>query len=158
MPATWASLYEASSSGGQQAWSKSRPDTDQGIRAIGDYQPAPDQAPMPDQDAMYDQDNDTGTLRLNVLTFASKTPVTTRTAMSLLKARRQQYQGMLTDLGKGNAVLRYTDVAQEEGESLTIHCWQIANVVPPNHFRLAIFSYTKSTELADETWPLTWRC
>jgi len=154
--------------------------TDQGIRAIGDYQPAPDQAPMPDQDAMktiryrggivtfripehwveeygeegggifYDQDNDTGTLRLNVLTFASKTPVTTRTAMSLLEARRQQYQGTLTDLGNGNAVLRYTEVAQEEGESLTIHCWQIANVVPPNHFRLAIFSYTKSTELADD--------
>jgi hypothetical protein len=154
--------------------------TDQGIRAIGDYQPVPEQAPMPEQDGMktvryrggiltfripthwteeyeeegggvfYDKDNDSGTLRLNVLTFASKTPVTTRTPMSLLEARRQEYQGTLTDLGNGNAILRYTKAAQEEGESLTIHYWQIANVVPPNHFRLAIFSYTKQKELADD--------
>ena len=154
--------------------------SDQCIRAIGDYQSAPEQAPMPDQDGMktiryrggivtfripahwteeyeeegggifYNEDNDSGTLRLNVLTFASKTPVTTRTAMSLLEARRQEYQGTLTDLGNGNALLRYTDVAQEEGESLTSHYWQIANVVPPNHFRLAIFSYTKPTKLADD--------
>jgi len=154
--------------------------TDQCIRAIGDYQPAPEQASMRDQDGMktiryrggivtfripahwteeyeekgggifYDEDNDSGTLRLNVLTFASKTPVTTRTAMSLLEARRQEYQGTLTDLGNGNALLCYTAVAQEEGASLTIHYWQIANVVPPNHFRLAIFSYTQPTELADD--------
>jgi hypothetical protein len=154
--------------------------TDQCIRAIGDYQPALEQAAMPDQDGMktvryrggivtfripahwteeykeegggifYDADNDGGTLRLNVITFACKAPVTTHTAMSLLEARRQQYQGTLTDLGNGNALLRYTDVTQEEGESLTIHYWQIANVVPPNHFRLAIFSYTKPTELADD--------
>jgi hypothetical protein len=51
--------------------------------------------------------------------------------VSLLEARRQENQGTLTDLGKGNALLRYTDVAQEEGESLTIHYWRIANVVPP---------------------------
>jgi hypothetical protein len=154
--------------------------TDQCIRAIGDYQPAPERTPVPDQDGMktiryrggivtfripahwteeyeeegggifYDEDNDSGTLRLNVLTFASKTPVTTRTAMSLLEARRQEDEGTLIDLGNGNALLRYTDVAQEEGEFLTIHYWQIANVVPPNHFRLAIFSYTKPTELADD--------
>jgi hypothetical protein len=154
--------------------------TDQCIRAIGDYQPAPEQAPVPVQDGMktiryrggivtfripahwteeyeekgggifYDKDNDSGTLRLNVLTFASKAPVTTRTAMSLLEARRQEYQGTLTDLGNGNALLRYTEVTQEEGESLTIHYWQIVNVVPPNHFRLAIFSYTKLKELADD--------
>jgi hypothetical protein len=154
--------------------------TDQCIRAIGDYQPAPERTPMPDPDGMktiryrggivtfripahwteeyeeegggifYDEDNDSGTLRLNVLTFASKTPVTTRTAMSLLEARRQEDEGTLIDLGNGNALLRYTDVAQEEGEFLTIHYWQIANVVPPNHFRLAIFSYTKPTELADD--------
>jgi len=154
--------------------------TDRCIRAIGDYQPASEQASMPGQDGMktiryrggivtfripahwteeyeeegggifYDEGNNGGTLRLNVLTFASKTPVTTRTAMSLLETRRQEYQGTLTDLGDGNALLRYTDVAQEEGESLTIHYWQIANVVPPNHFRLAIFSYTKSTKLADD--------
>src|SRR5262249_43907386 len=82
--------------------------TDQGIHAIGDYQPLPEQAPMLDQDGMkaircrggivtfripahwteeyeeegggtfYDEDNGSGTLRLNVLTFALKTPVTTR--------------------------------------------------------------------------------
>src|SRR5262249_29684852 len=97
-----------------------------------------------------DEDNDSGTLRLNVLTFVSKTPVTTRTATSLLEARRQEYRGTLTDLGNGNALLRYTDVAQEDGASLTIHYWQIVNVVPPNHFRLAIFSYTKATERADD--------
>jgi hypothetical protein len=154
--------------------------TDQCIRAIGDYQPAPEQGPMPDQDGkktiryrggivtfripahwteeyeeegggtFYDENNDGGTLRLNVLTFASKTPVTTRTAISLLEARRETYQGTLSELGNGNALLRYTEGAQEDGEPLTIHYWQIVNVVPPNHFRLAIFSYTKPTKPADD--------
>jgi hypothetical protein len=155
--------------------------TDQGIRAIGDYQPAPaPEASQPDKDGMktiryrggvvtfripaywteeykedgggvfYDENNDTGTLRLNILTFASKTPVTARTAMSLLEPRRQEYQGELIDLGHGNALLRYTEEAEEDGEALTIHYWQIANVVSPNHFRLAIFSYTVATELDDD--------
>jgi hypothetical protein len=152
--------------------------TDQGIRAIGDYQKAPAPAPVPEQEGMkairyrggvvtfripdhwteeyqedgggvfYDEDNDTGTLRLNILTFASKTAVTTRTPLSLLEPRHEQYKGVLTDLGHGNALLRYTELAQEDGESLTIHYWQIGNVVPPNHFRLAIFSYTVATKLA----------
>jgi hypothetical protein len=154
--------------------------TDQGIRAIADYQSALEQASMPVKDGMktiryrggivtfripahwteeyeekgggvfYDEVNYSGTLRLNVLTFATKTPVTTRTAMSLLEARRKDYQGTLTDLGDGNALLRYTEVAREEGESLAIHYWQIANVVPPNHFRVAIFSFTKPMELAND--------
>jgi hypothetical protein len=154
--------------------------TDQGIRAIGDFQRAPGPSPTPDKEGMktiryrgglvtfripaswaeeyqedgggvfYDEDNDTGTLRLNVLTFTSKTPVTTRTAMSLLEPRREEHQGTLIDLGHGNALLRYTDLAEEDGEPLTIHYWQIANVVPPNHLRLAIFSHTVPTELADD--------
>src|SRR5262249_16042687 len=98
----------------------------------------------------YDEDNDNGTLRLNILTFSSKTPVTSRTAMSLLEPRREEYHGELTDLGHGNALLRYTEQTEEAGDPLTIHYWQIANVVPPNHFRLAIFSYTVPTELADD--------
>jgi hypothetical protein len=156
--------------------------TDQGLRAIGDYQPAPvaEAAPGPDKDGMktiryrggvvtfripahwteeyeeegggvfYDEDNETGTLRLNILTFASKTPVTARTAMSVLEPRREEYQAELIDLGHGNALLRYTDEAEEGGEALTIHYWQIANVVPPSHCRLAIFSYTVPTELAND--------
>src|SRR5262249_38298122 len=151
--------------------------TDEGIRAIGDYQPAPapEAAPAaddaPDKDGMktiryrggvvtfrgpaywteeykedgggafYDEDHETGTLRLNVLTFASNTPVTTRTAMSVLEPRREENQGELIDLGHGNALLRYTDETEEDGDPLTIHYWEIANVVPPNHCRLAIFSY-----------------
>jgi hypothetical protein len=153
---------------------------DQGIRAIGDFQAEPAPTPVPDQEGMktiryrggivtfripahwteeyqedgggvfYDEDTDAGTLRLNILTFASKTPVTTRTALALLEPRREEYQGQLTDLGHGNALLRYTDTAEEDGDPLTIHYWQIANVVPPNHFRLAIFSYTVPTDLADD--------
>jgi hypothetical protein len=153
--------------------------TDQGIRALGDFQAAPAPASEPDQEGMkttryrggvvnfrlpahwtegyqddgggvfYDEENDTGTLRLNILTCASKTPVTKRTALAVLEPRRELYHGVLTDLGHGNALLRYTDTAEEDDEALTIHYWQLANVVPPNHFRLAIFSYTVATELAD---------
>jgi hypothetical protein len=70
--------------------------------------------------------------------------------MSLLESRREEYQGELTDLGHGNALLRYTEEAEEDGDPLTIYYWQIANVVPPNHLRMAIFSYTVLTELADD--------
>jgi hypothetical protein len=98
----------------------------------------------------YDPDNDDGTLRLNVLTLASKSPVTTRSAWTLLEPRREQHQGVLADLGDGNALLRYTETVEEDGDDLVIHSWQIANVVPPKHLRVAVFSYTVSAELADD--------
>jgi len=54
------------------------------------------------------------------------------------------------DLGHGNALLRYTEETEEDGDSLTIHYWQFANPVPPNHFRIAIFSYSVLTERNDD--------
>jgi hypothetical protein len=98
----------------------------------------------------YDEDNDTGTLRLSVLTFASRSPVTERTTLALLEPRRQEHNGVLTELGHGNALLRYTDEVKEDDEALTIHYWEVANVLPPNHFRVAVFSYSVATDLADD--------
>lgn len=98
----------------------------------------------------YDEDDDNGTLRLHVLTAAAKQPVTVRTARELLEPRREEYDGELIDLGQGSALLRYAVSAEEEGEPLTIHYWQIANPVPPNHLRMAVFSYTTLAALAED--------
>jgi hypothetical protein len=55
--------------------------------------------------------------------------------------------------------LRHTDKAEEHGKAFTVHYWQIANVVPPNYCRLAIFSYIVPAEVAeaDTMWPVRWR-
>ncbi|MBN1763768.1 MAG: hypothetical protein JW860_00795 [Sedimentisphaerales bacterium] len=42
----------------------------------------------------------------------------------------------------GNAIARYTQTAEEDGYQLHIVFWEIAHPLPPEHLRLAIFSYT----------------
>jgi hypothetical protein len=97
----------------------------------------------------YDEDVDAGTLRLNTITAQSKTPVTTHTAREMAQKRATAESGTLTGLGGGNWMVEYTqtyDETEDEG-ALTIRYWEITNPVPPNHLRVAIFSYSVRTEL-----------
>ena len=82
-----------------------------------------------------------GTLRLNVLTFEKDGDLGREPAAELL--RRSHLDPSRVRLRPdGNAILDYDAHASEDGEALRVHHWQLASHVPPNHFRLAVFTYT----------------
>ena len=90
----------------------------------------------------YDPTPDSDTLRLNVLTVRSTSPVTPRTPLELLRPRAEQYGVTAEALPNGNAVMSYTERAEEHGVPLVIHYWELANAVPPAHARIAVLSFT----------------
>ncbi len=96
----------------------------------------------------YDRGADAGTLRLSVITMASKTPVTTRSGRDILERRAAEKNQEVVDLEGGGCLLRYTQDSEAEGEPLEMHYWELANVVPPNHLRLAVFSYTVAKRMS----------
>lgn len=98
----------------------------------------------------FDDVDEGGTLRLSVITFATKKPVTSTTGRDLLEKTDEPQKSAVIDLGGGNFLITYVQETEEEGEALTLYYWQIANPVPPKHMRMALFSYTVLTEMRDE--------
>ncbi len=98
----------------------------------------------------YDEDLDAGTFRLSTILAKSKSPVTTHTARERAEQRAAKESGTATDLGGGNWMVEYVHEVEEDGEPLTVRYWEITNPVPPNHVRIALFSYSVRTELLDD--------
>jgi hypothetical protein len=82
----------------------------------------------------YDDRPDSGTLRLNVLSFSSEKPA----SQMVLSA----FQGEDPPRSDGFPMRYLVESAAENGEPLEIHRWEIAIPVEPNRMRLALFSYT----------------
>jgi hypothetical protein len=100
----------------------------------------------------YEDRDDSGTLRLNVLTFASKEPVTSNGIPQLFKEMSLTHNSIdLRALPNGNVLLKYADRAVEEGEELLIYYWQLGNPVPPKHLRIADFSFTILASQSSDT-------
>lgn len=96
----------------------------------------------------YGPGDDTGTLRLNILTMEAPTKkaVNADTAANVLKQESQEYGVPIVPLREGVAMIRYDLPAEERGQSLTIRYWRIAQSLPPKNVRMALFSYTLRTE------------
>jgi hypothetical protein len=92
----------------------------------------------------YRDHPDSGTLRLNVLTFEGKGLPDKE---ALLRAAGQS--GTPEWLPTGNAFVSYRTSASENGETLAVFHWHLANAVAPRHLRLALFSYTVLADQAD---------
>jgi hypothetical protein len=90
----------------------------------------------------YADKPDSGTLRLNVMTLRSPSPIDARATHELLLPRAQSRGLSVRPLPGGNAAISYSEAAAEDGVPLMIHYWEVANAVPPFHARLAAFSYT----------------
>lgn len=92
----------------------------------------------------YAPGDDTGTLRLNVLTF--KAPpgkqISASTAPEVLAPEAEKRGVRITSLREGVAMIRSDEQVEENGEALSIRYWRIAQVLPPADIRLVIFSYT----------------
>lgn len=101
----------------------------------------------------YAPGENTGTLRLNVLTMdaPTNTMVTASTAKEVLEGESRQYEAPVLSLGDGVAMIRYDLPAKEGGQALTIRYWRVAQSLPPTNVRLALFSYTLLADQWDDT-------
>lgn len=88
----------------------------------------------------YADEPTSGTLRLSVLTFAGKAQPDEAALVPSLRIH-----GQAELLPTGNAVVRYSKEASEDGTPITLFYWQVANSAAPHHLRHAIFSYTVET-------------
>jgi hypothetical protein len=83
----------------------------------------------------FEERPDSGTLRLNVLSFQSEKEPASQMALSAFKGAHE----LRSD---GLPMRYYVKSAEEDGQPLEIHRWEVAIPVPPHSLRLAVFSYT----------------
>jgi hypothetical protein len=93
----------------------------------------------------YEDEPDSGTLRLNVLTFSSNGAETGAMMVSGLIAKNG-YQ----PLRDGLAIAQEVKSAEENGEQLQINYWRVAVPVEPDGVRIAVFSFTILAEQATD--------
>jgi hypothetical protein len=101
----------------------------------------------------YEEGPDTGTLRLNVLTFeARQVDRVQSTSEFLATYLREQPAAEVIARADENASLAFWKFhEQDEDEpALAIRYWQVANLVLPAHMRMAVFSYTMLRALKDK--------
>jgi hypothetical protein len=84
----------------------------------------------------YEDKPDSGTLRLNVLSFDSKDTPAVQMAIKFFPENSYEL------LQNGFPIRRYVKDAVEKGEHLRIHRWEIAVPVPPRSVRLLMFAHT----------------
>jgi hypothetical protein len=98
--------------------------------------------------AFYPNRSDSGTLRLNVITLAPPHPGQAPLKPAALLARTATQHGTQPHaLPSGNALLRFTTHAEEEGTPVTLHFWHLAGHSPPAPPRVAIFVFTVASAL-----------
>jgi hypothetical protein len=90
----------------------------------------------------YEQSADSGTLRLNVITAKSPSPINDKSASDTLKGLKAAKSRQIDLLPNGNALLHFSESAVEAGNNLHMVYWIVANPVGTNHVRVATFSYT----------------
>lgn len=89
----------------------------------------------------YEDSPDSGTFRLNVMTFKTPQPSDQERAIEALQTGDWSNK-KISKLNNGNAISHYFQPSEEDGQRLLIVYWEIANPLPPEHVRLAVFSYT----------------
>jgi len=97
----------------------------------------------------YEDRPDSGTLRLNVLTF--KTPVgeVKVKAIDALPSLKSA-SGNPELLSESVAYIHYVKRSEEDGEDITIYWWVLSQVLESNYVRILNFSYTILTSQEDE--------
>ena len=104
----------------------------------------------------YEDRPDSGTLRLTIITMATPKQSEPASATDVLQIvvsglkKKKNVQSTTRGLRDGNALLKYEEAASEQGRRLKIFYWVVANPLPPNHARVATFSYTILEEQRNE--------
>jgi hypothetical protein len=90
----------------------------------------------------YEDSQDSGTLRINILTFKTPDIVDENSVVKALSAMSDVDPTTIVELKNGNAIARTVQRNDDQGEKITLYWWLLANAVPPNHVRIANCSYT----------------
>jgi len=97
----------------------------------------------PDGGGMFYEDApNTGTLRVDVITTKSTKTLVSDAAYIELGSMKSVKPETIKRLPNGNAIVTWVEHTAEGGQAITLFWWHVANPVPPNHLRLANFSYT----------------
>lgn len=87
----------------------------------------------------YAPGEDTGTLRLDVITAKAPTPIASSTGRDVLeKIGHPQTESLPT----GGSLSKRVSREEDRGVPITIYWWYVADVVEPDHVRIASFSYS----------------
>ena len=97
----------------------------------------------------YQPGDDTGTLRLNVLSFQGPAGKSL-SAASALATQAEKNGSEVVELRDGVAMTQYDLEAEETGHRLRMRRWEIAQLLPPNHLRMVVFTYTLLAEQFDK--------
>jgi hypothetical protein len=100
----------------------------------------------------YADEQDSGTLRLTVITVKSADRQSSDAAFEWLATSKGIDAGKVERLKSGNAIATSVQHTSEDGKAITLFWWRVTNAVPPDHLRIALFSYTVlSSQLASDT-------
>jgi hypothetical protein len=89
----------------------------------------------------YEDAPDTGTFRLNLITVMPPTPLKSDAAFDTLSLMNSVKPDSIERLQNGNAITSWVEHSSEQEQAITVYWWHVANPVPPNHIRIANFSY-----------------
>ncbi|MEH6491185.1 hypothetical protein [Halopseudomonas sp.] len=91
--------------------------------------------------SFYEDSPTSGTFRLHVVTMRSPAPVTKSEAVNVLQSVGEPDDPIST-LSNGTAYKTFSEKAVDSGNDITIYYWSLAQIIEPNHARIANFSYT----------------
>ena len=92
----------------------------------------------------YETGDETGTLRLNVLSFSMKKDTSPKQLLELVEKRQTENNGKLEVLPDERFLLKYAVKCREKEEDLIIFRWEVAKMVSPRDYDIAAFSFTIS--------------
>jgi hypothetical protein len=82
----------------------------------------------------YETGEDTGTLRLNILSFLMKEVTSPNQLLEMVKKRKAENNGQVEVLSNERFLLKYTIKGMENGEDLLIFYWEVAKMVSPKDY------------------------
>jgi len=94
-----------------------------------------------DGGTFFEDKPDSGTFRLKIITVRSPSEITHDSALAILEMLKQA-RGKGERMKDGNALAFFEEVTMDRGHKIKIICWILSNPLPPNHARIATFSYT----------------
>ncbi|ATC63565.1 hypothetical protein CMV30_06130 [Nibricoccus aquaticus] len=93
----------------------------------------------------YADGDDTGTMRLNTLTFEREQ------LQAVEETAREVFRGQAYEMLPGGLPMRHVLTTENEGgEWLHVHRWDVLVAVSPGHWRLVCFGYTGLASAAEE--------
>ena len=92
----------------------------------------------------YEPGDDTGTLRLSVLSFETDKDVKSDHPKSVFEKRKIENNAIVESLTDGKYLLKYIKLAEENGEALLMYYWEVARMISTRKTNIAVFNYTIS--------------